>query len=72
VPVVGALAKLPEFGCLEKGKQHTETDTGILVRGSPAASMPVTIENNLKWDKVPANIGESHNLSPLVIASLEK
>jgi hypothetical protein len=72
VPVVGALAKLPEFGCLEDGKEHTGKDTGILVQGSPAVSVPVTIGNDLKRDKAPANIGESHNLSPLVIAGLEK
>jgi len=72
VPVAGALAKLPEFGYLENGKEHTGKDTGILVKGSPAVSVPVTIGSDLKWDKAPANIGESHCLSPLVIAGLEK
>ena len=72
VPVAGALAKLPEFGCLENGKEHTGKDTEILVKGSPAVSVPVTIGSDLKWDKAPANIGESHCLSPLGIACLEK
>jgi len=72
VPVAGALAKLPEFGCLENGKEHTGKDTGILVKGSPAVSVPVIIGSDLKWDKAPANIGESHGLSPLVIAGLEQ
>jgi len=72
VPVAGALAKLPEFGCLENGKEHTGKDTGILVKGSPVLSLPVTSGNDLKCAKSPANIGECHRLSPLVIASLEK
>ena len=71
VPVSAALAKLPEFGCLENGKEHTGKDTEILVKGSPTVSVPVTIGSDFKWDKAPANIGESHSLSPLVIAGLE-
>jgi integrase len=67
VPVASALAKLPEFGCLEDGKQHTEKDTGILVQGGQSVSKPVTSGSGFKGDKTTVNIGESHGLSPLVI-----
>jgi hypothetical protein len=43
-----------------------------LVQGRPAVSQPVTIRSDLKWDKAPANIGESHCLSPVVIWGHEK
>jgi integrase len=72
VPVAGALAKLPEFGCLENGNKRTRKDTGILVQGSQTVSAPVTSKSDLKWDKTPLNIGESHGLSQLVIAGHEK
>jgi hypothetical protein len=72
VPVADALAKLPEFGCLENGREHTGKDTGILVKGSPAVSVPVTLKFDLHGDKTPANIGECHDLSPLVIAGLKR
>ncbi|HZM06824.1 MAG TPA: site-specific integrase, partial [Candidatus Saccharimonadales bacterium] len=67
VPVAGALAKLPEFGCWENGKEHTGKDTEILVQGGQSVSKPVTIASALKCDKTPANIGESHGQSPIVI-----
>jgi integrase len=58
VPVAGALARLPEFGCWENGKQHTGKDTGILVQGGQSVSNGVTIPGAVKCDKTPANIGE--------------
>ena len=67
VPVAGALAKMPEFGCLENGNENTGKDTGILVQGSPAVSLPVTIGNDLNCDISLVNIGKSHVLSPLVV-----
>ena len=72
VPVSGALAKLPEFGCLENGKQHTEKDTGISVQGGQLVSKPVTSGNGFKGDKTNVNIGESLGLSPLVTIGHEK
>jgi integrase len=58
VPVAGALARLPEFGCWENGKQHTGKDTGILVQGGQSVSNGVTIPGAVKCDKTHANIGE--------------
>src|SRR5271170_5248029 len=60
VPVAAALAKLPEFGCLENGKKHTGKDTEIVVQASQSVSKLVTTGGALKWDNTPANIGESH------------
>ena len=71
VPVAEMLAKLPEFGGGANGKAHTEKDTEKLVQSSQPVSLPVTNFNDLKWDKTPANIGESHCLSPLVIPGHE-
>ena len=73
VPVAGALAKLPEFGCLgEREKSDTGKDTGILVQGSQSVSVPVTTCGDLKGEKTLVNSGESHGLSPLVIFGHEK
>ncbi|HXR03602.1 MAG TPA: hypothetical protein VN836_02720 [Verrucomicrobiae bacterium] len=72
VPVAGAVAKLPEFACLENGKEHTGKDTGILVKGSPAVSVPVSLKFDKNGDKTPAVIEESHRLSPLGIPGLEE
>ena len=72
VPVADALAKLPEFGCLENGKERTGKDTGILVKGSPAVSLAVSLKFDKNGDKTPAVIEESHSLSPLGIPGLEK
>lgn len=72
VPVAGVLAKLPEFGCFENGKANTEKDTNFLVQASQTVSKPVTLKFDKNADQTPANIGECHGLSPLVIASLAK
>ena len=69
VPVADVLAKLPGFGCLENGKQRTEKDTGILDQAGQTVSVPVTSKSDLKWVKTPENIGDSHGLSPPVIAA---
>ncbi len=71
VPVAGALAKLPEFGCLNHGQPDTGKDTGKLVHGSQPVTTAVTSGGDLKQDKTPANIGESHCLSPLGIPCLD-
>jgi integrase len=72
VPVVGALAKLPEFGCLQNEKNDTEKDTQILVQGGQSVSKPVTSKTDLKCDKTIENIDGSHSLSPLGIPCLER
>jgi len=72
VPVSEAVEKLPEFGCLESGKEHTPKDAPVLVAGSPAVSVPVTLTFDKNGDKAPENIGESHCVSPLVLAGLEQ
>ena len=66
VSVVDALAKLPEFGWPENGKQHTGKDTGFSVQGGQSVSTPVTQWKDSASDKTIENIGGSHNLSPLV------
>ena len=72
VPVAGALAKLPEFGCLQKGKHYTEKDTQKLVHGGQTLSKPVTTASGLDDDKSIANKGESHGLSLLGIPCLKE
>ena len=72
VPVASALAKLPEFGCWVNGKEDTGKDTKILVQAGQSVSKPVTTASVLKCDKTPVNIGESHDLSLLVIAGHEQ
>jgi integrase len=72
VPVSGVLAKMPQFTYAENAKKHTGKDTGILVQSSPAVSVPVTSASDWKCNKTPANIGESHGLSPVVILGHEQ
>ncbi|MGA9450131.1 MAG: site-specific integrase [Verrucomicrobiia bacterium] len=72
LPVAAALAKLPEFACLENGKEHTGKDIGILVKDSPAVSVPVTLKLDKSGDKTPVVIEESHSLSPIGIPGLKE
>jgi len=72
VPVPVSLAKLPEFACLGNGKEDTGKDTENLVKASPAVSAPVTLKFDKSGDRTPADIEESHNLSPLGIPGLEE
>ena len=71
VPVAEALAKMPEFGCPENGNKHTVKDTEKLVQAGQLVSKPVTSGSGFNGVKTIANIGESHNLSSLVIPCLK-
>ena len=72
LPVAAALAKLSEFAYSDGEKERTQKDAPILVGGSSAVSVPVSLQSDKNGDKTPAVTEESHNLSPLGIPGLEE